>query len=135
VEKQVFQYDLPEDIPYGNAFNVTAGLLSRSKEVVPYAGLSAAYGDFTKIGYFNIKAQFGRFFNEERINRDAFRVDGTYFTNLMDWKFAKVRHFFSPTLALGNPQNNYSYKDRINLSANDEFPVYNYDYIGTKSLF
>lgn len=134
VEKQVFQYDLPEDIPYGNAFNVTAGLLSRSKEVVPYAGLSAAYGDFTKIGYFNIKAQFGRFFNEERINRDAFRVDGTYFTNLMDWKFAKVRHFFSPTLALGNPQNNYSYKDRINLSANDEFPVYNYDYIGTKKL-
>lgn len=134
VQQQVFQYDLPEDIPYGNAFNVTAGLLSRSKEVVPYAGLSAAYGDFTKIGYFNIKAQFGRFFNEEQINRDAFRLDGTYFTNLMDWKFAKVRHFFSPTLALGNPRNNYSYRDRINLAAQDEFPVYNYDYIGTKKL-
>ena len=52
----------------------------------------------------------------------------------MDWKFAKVRHFFSPTLALGNPRNNYSYRDRINLSAQDEFPVYNYDYIGTKKL-
>lgn len=134
VQQQVFQYDLPEDIPYGNSFSLTAGLLSRSKEVVPYAGISAAYGDFTNIGYFNIKAQFGRFFNEEQINRDAFRVDGTYFTNLMDWKFAKVRHFFSPTLALGNPRNNYSYRDRINLSAQDEFPVYNYDYIGTKKL-
>lgn len=134
VQQQVFQYDLPEDIPYGNSLSLTAGLLSRSKEVVPYAGISAAYGDFTNIGYFNIKAQFGRFFNEEQINRDAFRVDGIYFTNLMDWKFAKVRHFFSPTLALGNPRNNYSYRDRINLSAQDEFPVYNYDYIGTKKL-
>ncbi len=134
VERHVFQYDLPEDIPYGNAFNISGGFLSRSKEIVPYAGVSAAYGGFTKIGYFNVKAQFGRFFNEERINRDAFRFDGIYFTNLMDWKFAKVRHFFSPTLALGNPQNNYSYKDRINLSAENEFPVYSIDYIGTKKL-
>ena len=134
VQQQVFQYDLPEDIPYGNSLSLTAGLLSRSKEVVPYAGISAAYGDFTNIGYFNIKAQFGRFFNEEQINRDAFRVDGIYFTNLMDWKFAKARHFFSPTLALGNPQHNYSYRDRINLSAAEDFPVYNADYIGTKKL-
>lgn len=134
VQKQVFQYDLPEDIPYGNAFNVTGGLLSRSQEAVPYAGISAAYGDFTKIGYFNVKTQFGRFFNEDKMNRDAFRFDGTYFTNLMDWRFAKVRHFFSPTLALGNPQNNYSYKDKINLSSEDEFPVYDIDYIGTKKL-
>ena len=134
VEKNIFQYELPEDISYGNSFSFTGGLLSRSNEVMPYAGVSAAYGDFTKIGYFNVKAQFGRFFNEDTQNRESFRLDGTYFTNLMDWKFAKVRHFFSPTLALGNPQHNYSYKDRINISGSDEFPVYNGDYIGTKKL-
>ncbi|WP_379969447.1 hypothetical protein [Epilithonimonas sp. UC225_85] len=134
VEKNIFQYELPEDISYGNSFNLTGGLLSRSKEVMPYVGISAAYGDFTKIGYFNVKAQFGRFFNEDNQNRESFRFDGTYFTNLMDWKFAKVRHFFAPTLALGNPQHNYSYKDRINISGADEFPVYNADYIGTKKL-
>jgi len=134
VEKNIFQYELPEDISYGNSFSVTGGLLSRSNEVMPYVGVSGAYGDFTKIGYFSVKAQFGRFFNEESQNRESFRFDGTYFTNLMDWKFAKVRHFFAPTLALGNPQHNYSYRDRINLSARDEFPVYNADYIGTKKL-
>jgi hypothetical protein len=134
VQKNIFQYDLPEDIAYGNSVNLTAGALSRSKNVMPYAGISASYGDFTKIGYFNIKAQFGRFFNEDSQNRESFRLDGTYFTHLMDWKFAKARHFFSPTLALGNPQHNYSYKDRINLSSADEFPVYNSDYIGTKKL-
>lgn len=134
VEKNIFQYELPEDISYGNSLSVTAGVLSRSKEIMPYAGISAGYGEFTKIGYFNLKAQFGRFFNEDSQNRESFRLDGTYFTNLMDWKFAKVRHFFAPTLALGNPQHNYSYRDRINLSARDEFPVYNADYIGTKKL-
>ncbi|UKB82067.1 hypothetical protein LF887_13735 [Chryseobacterium sp. MEBOG06] len=134
VQKNIFQYDLPEDIAYGKSLNFTAGGLSRSKDVKPYVGVSASYGDFTNIGYFNVKAQFGRFFNEDDQNRESFRLDGTYFTNLMDWKFAKVRHFFSPTLALGNPQHNYSYKDRINLSSPDEFPVYNSDYIGTKKM-
>ncbi|GEN66258.1 BamA/TamA family outer membrane protein [Chryseobacterium rhizosphaerae] len=134
VQKNIFQYDLPEDIAYGNSVNFTAGALSRSNDVKPYIGISASYGTFARLGYFNVKAQFGRFFNEDDPNRESFRLDGTYFTNLMDWKFAKARHFFSPTLALGNPQHNYSYKDRINLSAADEFPVYNSDYIGTKKL-
>ncbi|UZT98780.1 hypothetical protein ODZ84_04175 [Chryseobacterium fluminis] len=134
VQKNIFQYDLPEDIAYGNSVNLTAGMLSRSHEVLPYAGISASYGSFTKLGYFNVKAQFGRFFNEDPRNRESFRLDGTYFTNLSDWKFAKTRHFFSPTLALGNPQHNYSYINRINLSAADEFPVYDPDYIGTKKL-
>lgn len=134
VQKNIFQYDLPEDIAYGNSVTVMAGGLSRNKEVNPYVGVSASYGSFTKLGYFTLKAQFGRFFNEDSQNRESFRIDGTYFTNLMDWKFAKVRHFFSPTLALGNPQHNYSYKDRINLSSSDEFPVYNADYIGTKKM-
>ncbi|PJJ64559.1 BamA/TamA family outer membrane protein [Chryseobacterium geocarposphaerae] len=134
VQKNIFQYDLPEDIAYGNSVNITAGALSRSKDVIPYAGVSASYGDFTNIGYFTVKAQFGRFFNENKQNRESFRLDGTYFSHLMDWKFAKARHFFSPTLALGNPEYNYSYKDRINLSSADEFPVYTADYIGTKKL-
>ncbi|WP_294328920.1 hypothetical protein [uncultured Chryseobacterium sp.] len=134
VQKNIFQYDLPEDIAYGNSMNIIAGGLSRNKEINPYVGVSASYGSFTKLGYFTLKAQFGRFFNEDSQNRESFRVDGTYFTNLGDWKFAKVRHFFSPTLALGNPQHNYSYKDRINLSSPDEFPVYNADYIGTKKM-
>lgn len=134
VQKNIFQYDLPEDIAYGTSVSLTAGGLSRNNRIIPYAGISAAYGDFTDIGYFSVKAQFGRFFNEDRQNRESFRLDGTYFTNLMDWKFASARHFFSPTLALGNPQQNYSYRDRINLSSSDEFPVYSADYIGTKKL-
>ncbi len=134
VQRNIFQYDLPEDIAYGKSLTITAGGLSRSNEVKPYVGISASYGTFTGLGYFNVRAQFGRFFNEDNQNRESFRLDGTYFTHLTDWKFAKVRHFFSPTLALGNPQHNYSYKDRITLTSQNEFPVYSSDYIGTKKL-
>lgn len=133
VQKNIFQYNLPEDIPYGKSFGFTAGVLNQSNKAIPYAGISASFGSFINWGYFTVKTQFGRFFNEEK-NRDTFRLDGTYFTNLQDWKFAHVRHFFSPTFVWGNWQNNYSYKDRINISSNDEFPAYSGDFIGTKKL-
>lgn len=94
VQKNIFQYDLPEDIAYGTSASLTAGGLSRNNRIIPYAGISVAHGDFTNIGYFSVKAQFGKFFNEERQNRESFRLDATYFTNLMNWKFASARHFF-----------------------------------------
>ncbi len=133
VQKNIFQYDLPEDIPYGKSFGFTAGALNRGNKSVPYAGISASLGSFINWGYFNVKTEFGRFFNGET-QRDAFRLEGTYFTPLQNWKFAQVRHFFSPTWAIGTPQYHYSYHDRINLSSPLEFPAYSGDYIGTEKL-
>lgn len=134
VQKNIFQYNLPEDIPYGKSLGVTAGLLNRSEESIPYAGLSASLGSFTNFGYFTVKAEYGKFFNKEESNSNSYRVDGTYFTPLQNWKFAKVRHFFSPTYAIGNDLYNSSYKNRINLSPREEFPAYSTDFIGTKKL-
>ncbi len=133
VQKNIFQYDLPEDIPYGKSFGFTTGALNRGNKTVPYAGISASLGSFINWGYFNVKTEFGRFFNGET-QRDAFRLEGTYFTPLQNWKFAQVRHFFSPTWAIGTPQYHYSYHDRINLSSPLEFPAYSGDYIGTEKL-
>ncbi len=134
VEKNIFQYNLPEDIPYGKSFGLTGGFLARSNQAIPYGGVSASIGDFNILGYFNLKAHYGIFFSNEKDRQNEFRLDGTYFTPLHDWKFAKVRHFFSPTFAIGNWRYQYSYKDRMNLSGGDEFPMYNGDYIGTKKF-
>lgn len=134
VQRNIFRYNLPEDIPYGKAFGVTGGALMKGNETIPYAGMSASFGEFTDWGYFDAKVQYGHFFGKEGDKKDEFRVDGTYFTNLQDWKFAKVRHFLSPTFALGNWQYQYSYKDRMNLLSRDEFPIYNGDFIGSKKL-
>ncbi|MFS4429766.1 hypothetical protein, partial [Chryseobacterium sp. S90] len=35
VQRNIFQYDLPEDVAYGNSVNIIAGGLSRNKEVNP----------------------------------------------------------------------------------------------------
>lgn len=134
VQRNIFQYNLPEDVPYGKSLGFTAGILKRSSQSTPYAGISGSLGSFIHWGYFNVKAEYGRFFNENKENSNAFRLDGTYFTNLHDWKFAKVRHFFSPTFAIGSERYNFTYKDRINFSAKDEFPAYSPDFIGTKKL-
>ncbi len=134
VKRNIFDFNLPEDIPYGKSIGITGGMLSRNSKVIPYAGISAALGSFINWGYFSGKAEYGRFFNEEKENSDSFRIEGTYFTNLHHWKFARVRHFFSPTFAWGSQRYNSSYKDRINFSASDEFPAYSGDFIGTKKL-
>lgn len=134
VEKNIFQFNLPEDIPYGKSFGLTTGFINRGTRAVPYTGVSAEVGSFINWGYFTAKAQYGRFFNEDRENSDSFRFDGTYFTNLQDLKFAKVRQFFSPTFVWGSELYNNSYKDRINFSSRNEFPVYSGDFIGTKKL-
>ena len=134
VKRDIFDYNLPEDIPYGKSFGLTGGLLTRSEKVIPYAGLSTSYGSFFNWGYFTAKAEYGRFFNEEKENSDSFKLEGTYFTNLQDWKFAKVRHFFSPTFSWGSQLYNTTYKNRINFSDDSEFPEYSGDYIGTKKL-
>ena len=134
VKKNIFRYNLPEDIPYGKSFGVTGGVLNRSSNPIPYAGISGSFGTFTRSGYFTVKAQYGRLFNEDEVNSNSFRFDGSYFTNLQNWRFAQVRHFFSPTFAVGNERYNSSYKDRMNLSEQTEFPAYSTDFIGTKKL-
>lgn len=134
VKRDIFKYNLPEDIAYGKSLGITAGAMNRSSKPVPYAGISGSLGSFINWGYFNVKAEYGRFFNESKENSDSFRFDGTYFTNLHDWKFAKVRHFFSPTFAWGSQLYNSSYRDRINFAGDDEFPSYSGDFIGTKKL-
>ena len=134
VKKNVFRYNLPEDIPYGKSFGITGGMLNRSSRPIPYAGIAGSFGTFTRSGYFTVKAQYGRLFNEDEVNSNSFRFDGSYFTKLQNWRFAQVRHFFSPTFAVGNDRYNSSYKDRMNLSEDTEFPAYSTDFIGTKKL-
>lgn len=133
VEQNIFDYNLPEDIPYGKAITLTGGFTKQYDTQYPYVGLTTAYGHFFKIGYFNFKVQYGSFFKEEKGFRSTFRIDGTYFSPIQDWKFASVRHFISPTLVLGNDRL-ASYKDRINFNGTNEFPVYNENFVGKDKL-
>ena len=133
VERNIFQYELPEDIQSGKFASLTAGAMKQYSVVYPYLGAAVGYGDFFKWGYFNYKAQIGSFIKEQKNYRTTIRLDGTYMTPLQDWKFAKVRHYFAPTAVFGN-QRSPSYRDRINISGQNEFPVYDENYLGKDKL-
>ena len=133
VQRNVFQHELPEDIPYGKSATITSGFGKQEGKAYPYFGVSAGYGNFFKFGYFNYKAEYGTFRKDKKSYQSTFRFDGTYMSPLADWKFAKARHYFSPTLVLGD-ERDPSYRDRINLSAQNEFPVYNENFVGQDKL-
>lgn len=133
VEKYVFRHNLPEDIPYGKNITVTGGVAKLYGTNIPYAGVSASYGFFNNIGYFNIKNDFGSFFRRGKNYRTTFRLDATYFSPLTDWGSVNVRHFFSPTLVVGNLRS-ASYVDRIHLSSPYDFPAYSDNYLGKDKL-
>lgn len=134
VRKNIFNYDMPEDIPYGFSLFATGGVMSqRYFGNMPYAGLSLGYGTFTNAGYFNYKIQYGTFFNNQKNYRSAFRVDGTYFSPLREYGAVKLRHFLSQTFVLGNRRSD-TYIDRVNLASKDEFPEFNTTFVGNGKL-
>ncbi len=81
VKRNIFDYNLPEDVPYGKSLGVTAGILKRGENTTPYAGVSAGLGSFINWGYLSAKAEYGKFFNEDKESSDSFRIEGTYFTS------------------------------------------------------
>nr|WP_262908415.1 hypothetical protein [Chryseobacterium sp. R2A-55] len=134
VQKNVFRYNLQEDISYGKSLGITSGFLVRNGNTKPYLGVSASLGEIKSWGYYNIKLQFGHFFGNRVSGENQFRFDGTYFSNLHHWRFAQIRHFFSPTVAIGNDEDQNSYTNRMNLSSPSEFRPFDPDYIGTKKI-
>lgn len=130
VRKNVFIYDLPEDIPYGAMLSVTSGFMKPDNEKpMPYAGVAGGYGFFTNAGYFNYKVQYGTFFREKENFMSAFRIDGTYFSPLRNFEKFNLRHFLSQTLVVGN-RRNISFADRTNFTDRTEFPQLSQNYVG-----
>lgn len=131
--KNVFQFELPEDIAYGKSLSLTGGMVRMLGNSMPYFGISGSFGEFNKLGYMNIRTEFGTLIKNGNNFRSTLRLDGLYFSNLRQGEHLKVRHFFSPTLVIGGARSN-TYLDRLNMSALDEFPQYDDNYVGTSKL-
>ena len=63
VQRNIFQYDLPEDIAYGNSVNFTTGALSRSNDVKPYVYFCILW-KFYKAWVFHSESTVWKIFNE-----------------------------------------------------------------------
>lgn len=134
VRKNIFRYEMPEDIPYGHSLILTGGAVQDNDGVrMPYAGISGGFGAFTKMGYFNYQLEYGTFFQGGKSHMAALRFNGTYFSPLRDFGFAYARHFVSHTFVMGQDRS-ASLADRINLAVPNDFPSYNRYYVGEEKL-
>ncbi|KGD68492.1 hypothetical protein [Flavobacterium aquatile] len=133
-EKYLFNYDIIEDVPYGQVYSITGGFKDKNKTKKGYFGARFAHGHYFNFGYVGTNIEWGSLFNNGRTEETTFRVDINYFTNIINWGNWKIRQFIKPSFVMGiNRDSNI--KDRINI--NESSGISGFDSVllfGTKKL-
>ncbi|QOR74389.1 hypothetical protein IMZ16_02825 [Cruoricaptor ignavus] len=134
VSKNIFNFNLPEDLPYGLKYSVTAGAMNvKGGKLLPYFGGDLGYGALLDWGMLNQRLQYGTFLRDGEMHRSTFRWDGTFFTPLRDYGKLNLRHFFSHTLVMGD-RRSATLADRLNINNREEFPNFDEAVVGLDKL-
>ncbi len=114
-DKFLFNYDLIEDIPYGNILALTFGSQNKNSTHRTYMGSKMAYGNRFGFGYLSGTVQWGTFLKSNLPNQNTLNIDFIYFTNLLTVGRWKIRQFIKPSYIWGN--NRYATeKDKLTLN-------------------
>ena len=108
----VFNYNITEDIPYGENIALIIGHQEKNSNSRMYTGLSVSYGKKYSFGYASGFAEWGSFYDAGFTEQTTFRLGLNYFSpliNLGSWRF---RQFIKPTYVWGNNRDE-SFKDRL----------------------
>lgn len=114
----VFNYDIVEDIPFGQTVAVTLGYQDKNKTDRLYLGSKLSYGKKYSFGYLSSTAEWGSFFYQGNPYQNTLKVGLIYFSPLFHVGKWKTRHFIKPSYVWGNKRD-ASEKDRINLEGNN----------------
>ena len=120
----VFNYNITEDIPYGENIALIIGQQEKNSNSRMYTGLSVSYGKKCLFGYASGFAEWGSFYDAGFTEQTTFKLGFNYFSpliNLGNWRF---RQFVKPTYVWGNNRDE-SFKDRLNLLESDGLPGFN----------
>ncbi|MFI3295535.1 MAG: hypothetical protein R3Y19_05900, partial [Rikenellaceae bacterium] len=92
----IYGYGRIEDIPYGFKVEFTAGWEQNYQLGLRwYAGATARYGNYTKMGYFDIGVRGGTYINfDGTLSQGVFDTYFNYFSPLFDLKSLYIRQFF-----------------------------------------
>lgn len=101
-DKYLFNFGIIEDIPYGQVYAITGGFQEKNNIKRTYLGGRFAYGDYFSFGYFSTNIEWGSFFNNGFAEETTFRIEGNYFTNLLNMGEWRLRQFIKPALVVGN---------------------------------
>ena len=127
----VFNYNITEDIPYGENIALIIGHQEKNSNSRMYTGLSVSYGKKYSFGYASGFAEWGSFYDAGFTEQTTFRLGLNYFSpliNLGSWRF---RQFIKPTYVWGNNRDE-SFKDRLIFFEANGLPGFNSRLNGTQ---
>lgn len=127
----VFNYNITEDIPYGENIALIIGHQEKNSNSRMYTGLSVSYGKKCSFGYASGFAEWGSFYDAGLTEQTTFKMGLNYFSPLLSWGKWHFRQFVKPTYVWGNNRDE-SFKDRLNLLEADGLPGFNTRLNGTQ---
>lgn len=127
----VFNYNITEDIPYGENIALIIGHQEKNSNSRMYTGLSVSYGKKCSFGYASGFAEWGSFYDAGLTEQTTFKLGLNYFSPLLSWGKWHFRQFVKPTYVWGNNRDE-SFKDRLNLLEADGLPGFNNRLNGTQ---
>lgn len=127
----VFNYNITEDIPYGENIALIIGHQEKNSNSRMYTGLSVSYGKKCSFGYASGFAEWGSFYDAGLTEQTTFKMGLNYFSPLLSWGKWHFRQFVKPTYVWGNNRDD-SFKDRLNLLEADGLPGFNNRLNGTQ---
>jgi len=117
----VFNFNITEDIPYGENFSFIIGQQQKNNITRMYNGINISYGRKFLFGYASGFAEWGSFYNSGITEQTTFKTGFNYFSPLLylgNWRF---RQFVKPTYVWGNNRDD-SFKDRLSFVDEEGLP-------------
>lgn len=123
-DKFIFNYNITEDIPYGENIAFIIGHQEKNNNSRMYTGLSVSYGKKYAFGYASGFAEWGSFYDAGLTEQTTFKAGLNYFSPLIYWGSWRFRQFVKPTYVWGNNRDE-SFKDRLNFIEDDGLAGFN----------
>jgi hypothetical protein len=134
-DKYLFNFDIIEDVPYGQVYEITGGFQDKNNNRRAYFSGRFAYGDYFSFGYLGTNIELGSFYNSGITEETTLRIETNYFTNLLSIGSWRIRQFIRPTFVIGN-HSAQIIKDRVTISEGNGISGFDNPLInGTKKLF
>lgn len=114
-DKFVFNYEITEDIPYGENMALILGYQNKADRSRWYSGISISKGKKYSFGYLSSFIEWGSFYTKSVTEQTAFKLGINYFSPLLSLGNWKLRQFIKPTYIWGNNRDS-SYKDQLTLN-------------------
>jgi len=114
-DKFIFNYDITEDIPYGENAALVMGYQNKGDRSRWYSGIMLSQGKKYAFGYLSSFVEWGSFYFQGKTEQTAFKIGSNYISPL--WYFGKwkLRQFIKPTYIWGNNRD-ASFKDQLTLN-------------------